>query len=304
MKTHELTQVSGGLFSRAISDDTAPARARRPALVLAYHNVIPDRAACPGDSALHMPHSEFRRQLDHLQAAYEVVSLDALVGEREQSVRRPRVALTFDGAFRGAVTIAAEELATRRLPATIFVAPDVHGERPFWRDIFGADGDGSRAANGRDGEGVAAAHDGPTAEWAPSVDFGVYGLPGVARPASFDELEDANRMEGIWFGSHSWRHRNLTRVYTRVLAEDLAASLHWLRSRFHRVTPWLAYPYGIWNTNVRRLVEAVGYRGAVTIGASALPNDGLDPFLVPRLSVPAAITIDSFILRTATLLSV
>src|SRR5256886_8072315 len=57
--------------------------------------------------------------------------------------RRPRVAITFDDGYRGAVTLAVEELAQRGVPATLFVAPAFVGRGTFWWDVVapGLDGD-------------------------------------------------------------------------------------------------------------------------------------------------------------------
>ncbi len=72
--------------------------------------------------------------LDDLAELADVVALEemlnppAVSGERPAPSRRPRVAVTFDDAYRGAVTIAQDELTRHGFPSTLFVAPGLLGD--------------------------------------------------------------------------------------------------------------------------------------------------------------------------------
>jgi putative NADH-flavin reductase len=98
-------------------------RKRTGALVLAYHNIVPDgHASSIGERSLHLPQRTFAAHLDILARYCEVVPLDAILDETPSETRdRPRVAITFDDAYRGAATAGVDELSMRGMPATIFV---------------------------------------------------------------------------------------------------------------------------------------------------------------------------------------
>ena len=106
---------------------------KRP-LILAYHNILPEGAPPSGDLSLHLPRSEFARQLDYLAESFEVVCLSRIVDESPGD--RPRLAITFDDAYRGAVKLGIHELTERNLPATVFVAPGLLGSPGFWWDQY------------------------------------------------------------------------------------------------------------------------------------------------------------------------
>jgi peptidoglycan/xylan/chitin deacetylase (PgdA/CDA1 family) len=111
-------------------------RRRGDVLVLAYHNVVPAGEQPAGDASLHLPRHRFAAQLDALQRTHDVVPLDAVLSEPVRPTRRPRVVITFDDAYRGAVTAGIEELAARQMPATIFVAPGFLDGGSFWWDVI------------------------------------------------------------------------------------------------------------------------------------------------------------------------
>lgn len=119
----------------------SPRRMRHRALVLAYHNVVPDGLAGRGDRSLHLPMSTFLRQMDLLQAHCRIVPLiDILAGVRDDD--RPVVAITFDDAYRGAVEHALPELSRRGLRSALFVAPGLLGAQSLWWDELAAVPDG------------------------------------------------------------------------------------------------------------------------------------------------------------------
>ncbi|MBK8005203.1 MAG: polysaccharide deacetylase family protein [Gemmatimonadetes bacterium] len=106
---------------------------RRRGLVLAYHNILPAGQAAPADHSLHLAEATFRAQLDLLEQHAHIVPLaDLLAGKLIGE--GPYVALTFDDAYRGAVTVGLRELAHRGHPATLFVTPGCPGGGAFWWD--------------------------------------------------------------------------------------------------------------------------------------------------------------------------
>ena len=69
-------------------------------LILAYHGIIPEGATPAGEPALFVAQRDFAMQLDVLAAEADVVPLDRI---DEPGNGRPRVAITIDDAYRGAV---------------------------------------------------------------------------------------------------------------------------------------------------------------------------------------------------------
>lgn len=77
---------------------------RSRTLILAYHAIVPEGASPAGDTSLHLPQAQFAAQLDALAPGHDVVALaDALAPPPPRS-SRPRVAITFDDAYQGAVS--------------------------------------------------------------------------------------------------------------------------------------------------------------------------------------------------------
>lgn len=103
---------------------------RHHVMVLAYHNIVPHGEPIVGDRSLHLEQREFARQLDWIDRTYDVVPLTAIFNAKETH-GRPRAAITFDDAYRGAVTAGVAELVERDMPATIFVAPGFVGGNSF-----------------------------------------------------------------------------------------------------------------------------------------------------------------------------
>jgi peptidoglycan/xylan/chitin deacetylase (PgdA/CDA1 family) len=146
----------------------------------------------------------------------EVVSLDDAVGSTwAPDADRPRVAITFDDAYRGAVTIGVAELVRRGLPATLFVAPAFIGGRSFWWDALGESFTGGlpesvRRAALEGCQGI----DSTVRRWAQEHFIPVHDLPTDACAASEEELLAASRAPRITLGAHTWSHPNLPPPFT------------------------------------------------------------------------------------------
>jgi peptidoglycan/xylan/chitin deacetylase (PgdA/CDA1 family) len=273
---------------------------RRPdALVLAYHNILPDGAPPAGDGGLHLPRAQFARQLDVVAETCEPVALTDVLRPAPRRARKPRVAITFDDAYWGAVTVGAAELARRRIPATIFVAPHFLG-RTFWWDAIAWPGGSAwldpfrehalRALAGRDDVVRRAA-----VERGLRVDE----PPAYLRCATEDELRQAVASAPITLASHTWSHPNLAALPPAELREELDRPLDWLTTRFECVEPLLAYPYGSVSDQVVETTRAAGYAAAVTIGGGWIRGAVRDMHRIPRMNVDTELTLDGFVLSTA-----
>lgn len=274
-------------------------RARRRGLILAYHNIVPTGCAPVGDRSLHLPETAFERQLDVLERHAEVRSLEDLARPDRPSSSKPEVAITFDDGYRGAVTAGVEALARRGFPSTIFVPPAFVGGASFWWDVL-AGPEGSLADLVRSTVlGSLQGEDAAARRWAGERGIPMTEPPDHARAASEAELATAAARGAVTFGSHSWSHPNLTSLDTARLGEELSASRDWLAARFgDRFIPWLSFPYGSYSDSVLGEVARAGYRGALRIEGGRLSSTG-SRLALPRLNVPAGLSVEGFSLRLA-----
>ena len=265
-------------------------------LVLAYHNVVPDDDAERDASSLHLAKSDFVAHLDFLQEATELLPLDD-VGAVPSQRRRPRIALTFDDCYVGAVKLAGVELRRRGIPATYFACPGLVGGKPFWWDEYSAEGrealcfhelagDGDRIREMFAGESVVARS---VTQW--------------RQPASLDDIRELmDRSPELQVGPHTWLHPNLARIGAERLRHELEAPLQWVHEHFPRPSAWLACPYGFTSDTVRAEAERIGYRGVLEIGGDWVSSRSWNPWQTPRASIPTGLSRLYFQLRVSGLM--
>ena len=271
-------------------------------LLLAYHNIVPDGKPAFGDVPLHLAQKSFGEQLDLLCATHDVVPLDVVL-RVERSTGRPRVAITFDDAYTGAVTAGVLEVVKRDLPATIFVAPGCLGSRSFWWDALQEPGrNGQPGVLRRRALEEFGGRDDTIREWAAASGMIARDVPDHVRPADAEMLRRALEHAGITLGAHGWSHADLTRLPDGELQEELRRSIDWLRNRFNAFIPWIAYPYGLSSTAVQRAAADAGYRAGVTAGGGWLTRRPPDVYALPRYNVPSGMSLDGFALRSAGIL--
>lgn len=280
---------------------------RRRPLILAYHNVFSDGAP-PGERSLHVSRSDFRRQLDLLAGAREVVPLDDLW--TAETTGRPRAALTFDDAYRGALTVGVEEVVERGMSATVFVAPDLLGDVAFWWDRLAGAFDGVIPAKLRERalwelEGRQSA----VLAWARRHGVTLSSPPSHARSGTEDELRRAASAEGIHVASHTWSHANLAALDADAADLELRRGRAWIDERFPSDGgSWVSYPYGLESPEVQR-TAAAHHEAGVRVSGGFAPRtapDGGDGeggrFRLPRLNVPAGLSPENFELRLSGLI--
>lgn len=275
---------------------------RSRTLILAYHAIVPVGETPTGDVSLHLPQARFAAQLDALVRTHDVVPLAEALAPAPARATRPRVAITFDDAYQGAVSAGVFELSRRGVPATIFVPPGLLGGKRFWWDVL-APADG--------GALDPALRQRALAEWRGQGDLilGALAGDGGARPgpqyacsATEEDLDRVAVLPGITLGSHTWSHPNLAALDTTSLDDELQRPLAWLRERYERVVPVLTYPYGLRSERVQRAVAAAGYEAALCIEGGWI-EEPRRPFAVPRMDVPAALSHAGFQLRVSGVLS-
>lgn len=276
------------------------ARARRgDALILSYHNVIPSDDIGDEWDGLHLPARRFSEQLDAIERTHEIVPLESLLTAPVQP-RKPRVAITFDDAYRGALEYGVTELVRRGHPCTVFVVPAFVGTASFWWDALRAAMAASPNARMRDHVlSSLRGQDGPIRAWAASEGIPMQDVPDYARPGTLTQLERIASLGGVTLGSHSWSHANLTLVDDVDLEAELRRPLEWLEARFDTVLPWIAYPYGITSDRVERAAAASGYIAGLGQQVGWLSSTNSQRFQLPRLDVPAGMTVRGFAARAS-----
>src|SRR5207253_9604588 len=125
--TDEMKKLLFALLYRAGAARLAAHWNRKHVMILCYHGVTGRATRGPDDPAgLHVRIDRFRKQLDHLQRRYQVISLREFVeASRARCDLPPRVViLTFDDGYRNFLTLAAPCLAEKHFPATMFLITD------------------------------------------------------------------------------------------------------------------------------------------------------------------------------------
>jgi peptidoglycan/xylan/chitin deacetylase (PgdA/CDA1 family) len=266
-------------------------------LVLAYHGIRPTGEAPAGEQALHLERSRFEEQLDVLGEVARVVPLDQILVPDVAVAPRPLVAITWDDAYAGAVTAGVDAVVIRGMPATIFVSPGRLGGQTFWWDRLAMQHGGSIRPSLRERILGELAGD----EERVVREFSALPVPGAvpewARTADEGTLARAASRRGITVASHSWSHVNLSAVDPERLAQELRDPLKWLRERFGGFGPWLSLPYGLGSATVRQRAQAAGYDAVLHVRGGWVPKHGVDYSSLPRLNIPAGLSLDAFVIR-------
>jgi len=292
-------------LSASVFPIIARRRRSRETLILAYHNVAPTGSDLTGDRSLHLPQQRFAAQLDSLLMTHRIVPLgDALAPPADDSVRdtRPRIAITFDDAYAGALTAGIAELRARELPATVFVTPGFLGGRAFWWDVVanpdsGLD-DGFRERALTSGHGLTD----DILSLARKSGLSVHAMPVHACGATVKQLAVAMEFDGITLAAHTWSHPNLTSLADADLLAELTRPLEWLKPFGNRALPMISYPYGLADRRVMDASRDAGYVAGFMIDGGWTTRAPRDLFAIPRINVPAGVSRDGFILRTSGLI--
>jgi peptidoglycan/xylan/chitin deacetylase (PgdA/CDA1 family) len=255
--------------------------------VLTYHRIL-DHGARPSLHRLSVSPAAFEEQLDALMRRRQFVSLADVIDASRGALRLPRrsLLLTFDDAYDDFERTAWPILASRSLPAALFVPtgyPD-RSERWFWWDQLNellatpspvgsvptplgelpirTDRERRRAfADLRDHfktlpvrESMAAVEGLTAAMGAPPARNEVLGWDSLRRLAA----------AGVTLAPHSRSHPLLTTTTDDELRDELSGSLDDLRREVGDCPPALAYPSGAHDARVVAATDAAGYAVAFT----------------------------------------
>jgi len=279
-------------------------RMRGHRLILAYHNIVPRGERAWGEASLHLPEGLFRSHLEVLAECCTVVSLRSLLlsagGEGNVHEGPPRVAITFDDAYRGAATAGVEALGEFGFEATFFINPGLTREPGFWWD---------RLAVGRGGElpGGVRAHcldalAGRQAEvlnWARAEGADPPEAPAHSRPSSHDGLLSLAAHRHISCECHTWSHPNLARISAGDRAAEFERSSRWMEEHLSITPSFVSYPYGAHDAAVDADAASHPYLHGLRIEGGWIPPEPPPPFAAPRLNVPAGLSPEGLRLRLA-----
>ena len=271
---------------------------RSDGVILCYHNVVATGDSRPENGlGLHMPRTDFERQVRWLAHHYDVVPLEEFVARRARGASlRGVAALTFDDGYAGVFAHAWPLLQQLGVPATVFlVAEAPTGRAAFWWDHPGVQRVHSAAQ--RDEWLTVLRGDRDAILRATGCDDGAATLPPALRPADWDTIAQAAHA-GLGIGAHSATHRALPALDGSELQVEIVEARE-IVQRHTGITPqFFAYPYGLWNERLRETVRAAGYRAAFTLehGRSTWATSA---WSLPRVNVPAGITDAAFQAWTA-----
>jgi peptidoglycan/xylan/chitin deacetylase (PgdA/CDA1 family) len=210
-----------------------------------YHQV--DSPAAENERRFCTPPADFQAQMRWLvDAGYQPVKLEDILNHVAGNAPLPErsVHVTFDDGFVGVLDHALPTLKSLGIPATLFALP------------------------GRDGK---------TNDW-----MWQRGFPRRALMSS--EQLRLLAEEGICIGSHTRTHVRLTEVAPEVAREEIRSSKQELEDVLGREVVHFAYPYGLFNLDVRDIVVRAGYRSACST-RSGFNCPGEDPFLLRRIDI-------------------
>jgi peptidoglycan/xylan/chitin deacetylase (PgdA/CDA1 family) len=112
----------------------------------------------------------------------------------------------------------------------------------------------------------------------------------------WDEIVQLDSEGTLRFEAHSLTHPNLLALRAEAAREEIVGSKAALEARLHRPVHLFAYPSGLFGLRERGLVEAAGFRAAVTC-EPGLNTRGTDRFSLRRLQVDARDSLLDFLAK-------
>jgi len=199
----------------------------------------------------------FSRQMHWLKANdYEVISLGQLLACREvASTGSPKqVAVTFDDGYQDTFQHARPVLLSLGFNATFFFVSGYMGRSNQW-DRIGEECAGSRVM-----------------DW--------------------DQARQLGR-DGFTIGAHSVTHSALTELSLDRATYEINQSRAELESQIGAPVGFFAFPYGLWNAHLGRIVREAGYEGAC-LTQPGFNNSATDRFALRRIEICGTDSLQTF----------
>jgi peptidoglycan/xylan/chitin deacetylase (PgdA/CDA1 family) len=294
--------VAARAVKRHRTESTAVSRA-----VLCYHRL---RRLYPDPHRIAIAADQFEAHLDALQAAFDVVPLEALWSS---GGLRPRIALTFDDGYVDHLDVAAEALNCRGLPGTFFLTT-AGARRPqeYWwdtlTDLFLEDyqvpealqlqvGGRTRAFDTRSSEGRRAAHDW-LVEGIPHLDApsmrqllnelvewsGRSVVRDERRAMTEADIRQLAARPGLRIGAHTVHHLRLPTQAAATQMIEMRDCRRTLEEIVGAPVTDIAYPYGATARLTEEIARALGFARGWSVGNRPL-DDADSTFALPRVEV-------------------
>ncbi|MBF0244539.1 MAG: polysaccharide deacetylase family protein [Planctomycetes bacterium] len=274
-------------FDRVLAGVTQVLFDERPGLlVLGLHAVFRDELeAAQGHIVPHQGLSRSRlKGLAEalLRVGYAFVGADELLAGLDPGERY--ALFTFDDGYYNN-TLAQEVLGELGIPAIYFITSDnSEYQRCYWPDVL------YRELNQR-GQAPGAIHaaleehmgmSGERANESVSALFGEGAFTprgDIDRPFSAAELARFSRMEGVCIGNQTRSHAILPLLSAGQIEEELNASQRWIEAQTGRAPFAIAYPCGVYNEQVLKIVQERGFTlgFSIEIGKNRFPRSGHYP---------------------------
>lgn len=261
--------------------------------IFCFHNVVADADAPFGERSLHVPVSAFADYAEWIGATYDVIPLRELLGNAAQGRAVSGVAaITFDDGYAGVVSNALAVLRRHSMPSTIFVVADAADHpRPFWWDVLASESPLTAATR----EHHLREHRGDVGEILAGM-LSAVPAPADYLPSPWSVLE-ALRGE-VAFEAHTVTHRNLVMLGGDEVRAELVRSREAISSRLGETPRLVSYPYGAYDARVIDAARRERFDGGLTMD-EGLAAGSRDPLAIPRVNVPAGITLDALEYRAS-----
>lgn len=191
---------------------------------------------------------DFAQQMEFVSRNAQVVSLTSMISGDYHNIGAPFIcAITFDDGYSGIFEYAYPVLRHHGLAAILYVttsAIDV-GSAKLAKEIPGF----------YPGE--------PVLNW--------------------KQVEQMSK-DGITIGSHLCNHCDMRTLSRAACLDELGRSKEIISQRLGVPCDHFAYPSGLFNDQSVLCLKSLGYRSAVTVSHTVVPNS-IDPFRVPRMGV-------------------
>lgn len=231
-----------------------------PIPILMYHRVTPEPH--PAFFKYCVTPKAFANQMRFLYIAkYTPIDFNDLLSYRDGSRKLPEkpIVITFDDGFQDIADHAIPTLITRGFKAVVYFVTGLTGGKSSW----------------------------------------MLPLRGVEFPLmDWDTIKDLDR-KGFQCGAHSITHPQLTEISSLDCRRELLNSRLDMEDRLGHEVRHLAYPFGLFNREVRDIAEDEGYYTACStqIGIASFKDDLLT---LPRVPVNGQDSLFDFIFKLKT----